>query len=153
MIILSALLLGTASGLRSLTGPAVVAWAARLGALDVSGTMVGFLATGWVVWLLTALAVGELVADKLPVVPNRTDVGPLVGRLLAGAVCGMALGASHGQATAGVLAGCLGALTGTFGGFRLRARLATRLGADLPAALIEDVVAVGMAVVAVLIAV
>lgn len=149
MSILSALLLGTATGLRSITAPAAVAWAAHLGVLDLVGTGLAFLTRGWVVALLTVMAVGELVADKLPFVPNRTDVGPLLGRLVAGGVAGLAVGLSHGQPTASLLAGCLGALAGAFGGFRLRARMARAFGRDLPAALVEDAVAVALVAAAV----
>jgi uncharacterized membrane protein len=43
----------------------------------------------------------------------------------------------------GLLAGVLGAVAGTFGGYEFRARLARAFGKDLPAALLEDLIAVG----------
>jgi uncharacterized membrane protein len=39
--------------------------------------------------------------------------------------------------------GAIGAVIGTLGGRALRARLAAALGGDRPAALIEDVIAIG----------
>jgi uncharacterized membrane protein len=49
-----------------------------------------------------------------------------------------------------LVAGVLGAIAGTLGGAKARAALAQSFGRDLPAALIEDVVAVGGAVLLVL---
>ena len=42
-----------------------------------------------------------------------------------------------------MIAGIIGAVVGTYGGAAVRGRLAAAFGKDLPAALIEDVVAVG----------
>jgi uncharacterized membrane protein len=64
-------------------------------------------------------------------------------RILAGALSGAAIGAARGAAVGGLLAGGTGAVIGTLGGRALRARLATALGSDRPAALIEDAVALG----------
>ena len=46
--------------------------------------------------------------------------------------------------------GAMGAVVGTLGGAAARTALATRLGSDRPAAIIEDVVAVGGAALIVL---
>jgi len=43
----------------------------------------------------------------------------------------------------GMIAGIIGAVIGTLGGRAFRAKLATALGSDRPAALIEDAVAIG----------
>ena len=45
MIYVLSLLIGVVAGLRVLTALAAVSWAARLGALPVAGTPVGFLGT------------------------------------------------------------------------------------------------------------
>jgi uncharacterized membrane protein len=50
--------------------------------------------------LLVAAAIGELIADKLPWVPSRTEPLPFLGRVTGGIVCG------------GVAAGPIGALAG-----------------------------------------
>jgi uncharacterized membrane protein len=93
--------------------------------------------------LALGLAAAELVADKSPRVPNRTDPIPLAGRMLTGALAGAAC-ARNGNKLPTALAGAAGALTGTYVFFYLR-RLATeRLGAPpLAAALTEDAMAVG----------
>jgi uncharacterized membrane protein len=50
----------------------------------------------------------------------------------------------------GAVAGAIGAVIGTLGGADARGRLAKAFGKDLPAALIEDLVAVGGAALIVL---
>ena len=72
MLYVLALLIGVIAGLRAMTAPAAVSWAAGLGWLDVSGTRLGFLASAWTRWIFTVLAVIELVGDQLPSSPSRT---------------------------------------------------------------------------------
>jgi len=152
MLLLLAFGLGIVAGLRSMTAPAVVAWAARLGHLDLASTPLGWLGSGIAAWIFAAAAVGELVGDKLPSTPNRTAIGPLIARLLSGALAGGALAAGHaGSLAAGAAAGALGALVGAFGGYRARTGLVRALGTpDYVVALLEDVVAVGGAILLVL---
>jgi uncharacterized membrane protein len=140
--------LGVVAGLRSVTAPAIVSWAARLGALHLEGTPLAFLAVSWVPYVLTGLMLGELVADKLPRTPARTEPGPFIGRILTGGLSGAGLAAGAGQSlVAGVLAGALGAVAGTLGGYRARTGLVRALGwPDYVVALIEDVVAIGGAI-------
>lgn len=140
-----AFLMGAVAGLRSMTAPAVVAWGARLGRLQLQSTALAFLGSAVAAWLLAALALGELVADKLPTTPSRTRPGPFAGRILTGALSGAALSAGHGGAlAAGAAAGAIGAVAGTLGGYAARTRLVPALGVpDYVVALAEDVVAVG----------
>ena len=56
---------------------------------------------------------------------------------------GAAAGAVFGVLGAGLACGVLGAVLGTYIGAAVRAGLARAFGRDLPAALIEDVIAVG----------
>jgi len=142
MLIL-AFLLGTVAGLRTFTAPAAVAWAAVTGRLSLSGTPLAVLGLPVTAWILTGLTALELVGDKLPKTPSRKAPGPFVARVVSGALCGAAVGWPGGQEAAGALAGALGAVLGTLGGYAARMRLARRFGRDLPAALLEDVVAVG----------
>ncbi len=60
-----------------------------------------------------------------------------------GGLTGGAIGASGGALTPGVIAGIVGAVIGTLGGRAVRARLASAFGSDRPAAVIEDVIAIG----------
>src|SRR5208282_4461571 len=81
-----ALGIGVMAGLRSMTAPAVVCWAAHLHWIDLQGSRLSFLGSTVAMAIVTLLAVGELVADKLPSTPNRTSTGPLVWRVLTGAL-------------------------------------------------------------------
>jgi uncharacterized membrane protein len=137
--------IGVIAGLRSLTAPALVSWAARLGWLDLSGSWLSFLGSRTAVFILSLLALAELVADKLPKTPKRTDLGPLVFRAITGAFSSMALCASaHQPLVIGAILGVLGAIAGAFAGYEIRHRLVEAFGlADLGVALAEDIVAIG----------
>jgi uncharacterized membrane protein len=141
-----ALLFGVVAGLRAMTAPAVVSWGVHLGWFDVGRSWLGFFGHGWVRWLLTALALIELVTDQLPATPSRTVPIQFSGRVLAGGVSGAAVGAAAGLPFTGAVAGVIGAVIGTLGGRALRARLAGAFHNDRPAALIEDAVAIGGAI-------
>jgi uncharacterized membrane protein len=77
---------------------------------------------------------------------NRTVPLQFVARIVSGAVCGAAVGHAAGAWTGGAIAGVLGATIGTLGGAWLRRQLASAFRRDRPAALLEDVVAIGGAV-------
>lgn len=145
-----AFVLGAVAGLRTMTAPAAVSWAAVAGWLVLDGTWLALLAAPWAAAVLTLLALGELIADKLPFTPSRTLAGPFAGRLISGAVCGAAIGFGIAAPIAGLAAGIAGAIAGTVGGHAARRRLAAAFGRDWPAALLEDAVAVVIALVTVL---
>jgi uncharacterized membrane protein len=63
---------------------------------------------------------------------------------------GAALGLPGGMWVGGLVAGAVGAVIGTLGGRAVRAKLAAAFGRDRPAALIEDVVAIGGALLIVM---
>jgi uncharacterized membrane protein len=142
-VYLLALLIGIIAGLRTMTAPAAVAWATHLGHLDLSGTWLAFLGNVWVRWILTALALVELVVDQLPSTPSRTVPVQFGARILTGALSGAAVGAAGRSWVGGLLAGAVGAVVGTLGGRAFRAKLAAAFGRDRPAAFIEDAVAIG----------
>jgi uncharacterized membrane protein len=138
-----AFLIGVIAGLRSMTAPAVVSWAARLGWLHLENTWLAFLGFAATPYILSALAIGELITDKLPKTPSRKAPGPFLGRVLTGALCGAAIGVSGQAPAAGLLAGVLGAVAGTLGGYQARTRAAKAIGGkDLPIALLEDAIAI-----------
>jgi len=142
-VYLLALLIGIVAGLRAMTAPAMVCWAAHLGGLDLSGTWLAFLGNLWARWILTLFALGELVTDQLPSTPSRTVPVQFGTRIVTGALSGAAIGAGRGTLVGGLLAGIVGAVIGTLGGRAFRARLAIAFGSDRPAAFIEDAVAIG----------
>ncbi len=142
-----AFLLGVVAGLRSMTAPAAVSWAAHLGWIRLDGTPVAFLGHAAAAYVLAVAALAELVADKLPRTPNRTDPGPFIGRILLGGLAGGALVVgTGGSLVVGALAGGLGGVAGTQGGYRLRTGLVRALGVpDYVVALGEDLLAVAVA--------
>lgn len=146
-ILFSAFGIGVVAGLRSLTAPAVVSWAAYLGWLNVQGSPLAFMGSIVAVAILSLLALGELGADLSPRIPRRTAPGPLAARFLMGGLCGACLGVSAGQSlSTGALLGALGGLIGAFAGYELRRRLVTGLNIrDVFVALAEDAVAIGLA--------
>ena len=139
-----AFLIGVIAGLRAMTAPAAVSWAARLGWLHLENTWLAFLGYAATPYILCVLAIGELINDKLPKTPSRKAPPGFIARIVTGALCGAALAAADGGLIAGVLAGVLGAIAGTLGGYEFRARLVRAIGGkDLPIALLEDAIAVG----------
>jgi uncharacterized membrane protein len=150
MFIVVALVLGIVCGLRAMTSPAVTSWAARLGLLGVSGTPMAFMGFKYTPIIFTLLAIGELINDKLPKTASRKTPPQFIARILSGCLVGATVGAAAGSLITGVLAGALGAVIGTLGGATARSRLARAFGKDLPAALLEDVAAIVISIVAVL---
>jgi len=147
---LFALLIGIVAGLRALTAPAVVSWAACCGWLHLQGSWLAFLGYAWTPWILSVLALGELITDQLPATPSRTVPVQFATRVITGAASGAALGVPGGLWVGGLVAGAIGAVIGTLGGRAVRARLAAAFGRDRPAALIEDAVAIGGALLIVM---
>jgi uncharacterized membrane protein len=145
MLYLPAFLIGLVAGLRAMTAPAAVSWAARLGWLNLQGTPLAFLGAAVTPWIFTVAALGELVNDKLPKTGSRKAPPPFIARIVMGALAGAAVGAAGQALGAGLVLGALGALAGTLGGYEFRARLARAAGKDLPIALLEDAIAIGLA--------
>ena len=138
MLLLLAFLMGVIAGLRAMTAPAAVSWAARMGRLELDGSWLAFLGSAWTSWVFTVLALGELVTDQLPITASRKVPVQFGGRIVSGALCGAAIGGVWGS-----LAGAAGAVAGTLGGHAARARLAAAFRSDPPAAFLEDAVAIG----------
>jgi uncharacterized membrane protein len=142
---LSALGIGIVAGLRSLTAPAAVSWAAHLHRLDLRDSRLALLGSTIAVYTISALGLGELVGDKLPSTPNRTSLLPMAFRILSGAICGAALCISANRfIIEGTVLGALGAINGAFGGFHVRRLLVKYLKiTDTAIALAEDGLAIG----------
>lgn len=147
-LLVVALLIGIVAGLRAMTAPAVVSWAASLGVLPLVGTPLAWLGWRFTPWIVSLLAVGELVTDQLPNTPSRKVPLQFGTRVVMGGLCGAAVGLAGGLWVAAMVAGALGAVLGTLGGAAARAAMARRFGRDLPAALLEDAAAIGLGVLA-----
>lgn len=147
-VLLLALGIGVVAGLRSLTAPAAVAWAAHVGWINLHGSPLAFMGSVWAVAIFTVLAVIELVADQLPSTPSRTAPVGLSARIVTGALSGACLAiASGGMLWVAALAGALGGIAGAFGGYQARIGLVRTLHVpDFAIAIPEDLVAIGLGV-------
>ncbi|MBE7187079.1 DUF4126 family protein, partial [Jatrophihabitans endophyticus] len=163
-------LAGASTGSRTFTALAAQALTARPGA---AGAPDSVLARPWVQGVVGLLALGELVADKLPMAPSRLEPPGLSGRLVVGAACGAIVARRErdddlgvtGWATepdptalpgdavdrrtrtlACVLAGLVSAAATSWTGVRWRAGASRRFGRDRVGAVLEDAATVGLAV-------
>ena len=141
-------LLGAITGLRTMTPMAVLCWFAYRGDLPVDGTWAAWTGKLPTVIIFTLLAVGELVGDKLPRIPDRVAPIPLASRVLFGGLVGAIVATSlDGSVLEGIFLGVGGALIGAFGGFLIRRELSVQLGCkDWQVAVAEDVIAISCAV-------
>ncbi len=142
-----ALGIGIVAGLRALTPPAVVAWAAHLGWLNLNDTPLAFMGSIITVVIFSLLAVFELISDLRPQTPRRTASVPLVARILTGALCGACVCAASNQSlTIGAILGAIGGAIGAFAGYEIRRKLVAALNIkDIFIALLEDLVTIGLA--------
>jgi uncharacterized membrane protein len=144
LVIALALLIGVIAGLRALTAPAVVAWGAFLGWIDVDAKWSEWIAHPITVTVLTIFLLVELVTDQLPKTPSRRTAPQFLTRLIMGAFAGAVIGSAFFHTFSSMGAGIVGAVLGTMAGAAARERFATaRDGQDRPGAILEDVVAVG----------
>jgi uncharacterized membrane protein len=139
----SALLIGVTAGLRAMTAPALLSLAEQ----EPGKGRHWLLASPQTARVLTTMAVGELVFDKLPFAPRRIAPAGLSGRLLSGAMCGAMV--SRDDERAGALLGIAGALVSSFAGYAIRKGIgrASRLP-DALIALVEDGLAIGIGLAA-----
>jgi uncharacterized membrane protein len=146
-VLLLALGIGFVAGLRSMTAPALVSWAAHLQWIHLQGTPLAFMASPIAVGIFTLAAIGELVTDKLPKTPARTSAVPLIARIVMGALCGACLyAAAAATPLAGAVVGAIGAVIGTFAGYYIRHAIVTRLGVkDVFVAVTEDIITICLA--------
>jgi uncharacterized membrane protein len=143
-VLLLALLIGGASGLRTFTAPAAVAWGAHRDWLNVHNTLLAFMGSTAAVVIFILLAACELVVDKLPSTPSRLKPRGLIGRIISGALCGACVAAAGAQTIVlGAVVGVVGAVAGAFVGNKIRTSLVTALKVpDFVIALLEDAVAI-----------
>lgn len=142
-------LLGVVTGMRTMTGIAVVCWAAWLAWFPEHGW------AAWTTYLVSALvfsvcALGEYAGDTRPNTPSRKAPGPAFARLVFGGLAGaLAATATLEPVAGGILAGVVGAVIGTWGGYAVRAWGGRLAGRDLPVALAESALALALAWIAV----
>lgn len=147
LVFILAIGVGVVAGLRAMTAPAVVSWAAHMGLLNLQGSWLSFMGSTAAVAIFSLAAIGEYVNDKLPNTPSRTAPPSFIARILMGGLAGACLCASAGRSwVVGVVLGAIGAVIGTLGGYQARTRIVQSLKVkDLFVALAEDLIALGLA--------
>ena len=120
------LMLGALTGMRSMAGPAALAF--RRGGILKN--------------VAAALATGEMAADKTTLVGNRTDAVPLFGRAVIGAFVGGVVAQEHDDNM------LVGALIGASAAVAM-AHIAYKVRRNLPASrqvggVLEDAVVIGI---------
>jgi uncharacterized membrane protein len=138
--------IGFVAGLRTMTAPAVVAWAAYLGWLKLSGSPLGFMGSVWAVGFFTVGALAEYVVDQLPSTSPRTEARGLIARAVTGALSGACVGLAAGLSpVTAALVAVVGAMAGAFGGYHARVGLVRGLRVpDIAIAIPEDLIAIGL---------
>jgi uncharacterized membrane protein len=97
--------LAAVSGMRTFSGPAAVTFRHRAGLLRAAAF----------------LAAGEMVADKLPFIPDRVKPGPLAARAVSGAIVGGVIAHEDGaNAAAGAMLGAAAAVAAAVAAYRVR---------------------------------
>jgi uncharacterized membrane protein len=140
--------IGALAGLRTFTPPAVASQAARHSLIPLRRSRLHFLRSSGAANTLTALAIGELVADKLPSMPRRLEAGGLTMRAASGAVCGATIASARRSSkkiiAAGAVLGGLAAIAGGYVGYHVRRQICTKVNVPDPGvAVVEDVLAIG----------
>jgi uncharacterized membrane protein len=144
-VLFLAFAIGVVSGMRSLTAPAVAAWAAHRNWLNLAGSRIAFMGSTAAVAIFTVLALLELITDKLPSTPSRTKRLGLSARFILGALSGACVAVSAGLSiTSGAILGAAGGIAGAFAGYQWRTGLVNALKVpDFAIALLEDAIAIG----------
>ena len=140
--------IGALAGLRTFTPLAVVSHAARRNFLPLRRSRLGFLRSSGMADTIAPLAIGELVADKLPSMPSRLETGALTGRFASGAMGAAAIASARRSSrktiAAGVVLGGMAAIGGAFAGYHVRRQLSLKWNLPDPAvAVVEDILAIG----------
>jgi Predicted membrane protein len=138
--------IGIVAGLRAMTAPLVVSWAAHLGWIELQGSPLSFMGSKVAVIIFTLAAIAEYVNDKLPKTPARTAPPAFIARIVMGALSAACLYAAASQSlVVGALFGAVGAVIGTLGGYQARKNLVKALNIkDIFVAIPEDLVAIAL---------
>jgi uncharacterized membrane protein len=127
-----AAVIGAVAGLRSMTAPALVSHLVK-SAVDGEGSKLGFLNSMVSMRTTLVLALGELVADKLPFLPARTNPPSLAVRAISGGLSGAALCSAKKRSWfAGALIGAGAAVGAAYGAYELRKRAVKRFDLRIP---------------------
>ena len=140
-----AAVMGVAAGMRSMSSPAILSQLAKSGLAPVGHSSIGFLNHPATARTMAVLAAGELIADKLPFLPKRTQAPALITRVISGGLSGAAVcSAKKRSIWLGALFGALGAVGATYGAYRLRKWTGEKFHIPDPVvAVVEDAIVAG----------
>ena len=136
--------LGAVAGMRSMFAPALLSGALKnRPSKRIRRSRLHFMQSPSTATIFKVLAAGELIGDKLPMTPNRTEAAGLMGRGLSGALVGATLAISQRESyLVGGGVGALSAVASTYAFFFLRKKLSQET--ELPDVLwasLEDMLA------------
>lgn len=136
---------GAVAGMRSMSAPAVVSKLNEAGMIGSHNPVLKVLNSPITSAVTTTLAVGEMIADKLPFMPNRTMTGSVVVRAVSGGLSGAAICISKRKPVwVGILLGAGAAVGATYAAFALRKKITKKLHIpDVLVALAEDAFVAG----------
>jgi uncharacterized membrane protein len=131
--------------------PAVISWSARRSGLDLESTPFSAFKSPGIGRTAVAMALGEMLADKTPFVPNRMDSTALLARAVAGGAAGAAVfKARRRNVLVGALVGAAAAVGAAYGTYYLRKSASRYFNvSDRVVALVEDGIALTAGLIAV----
>ena len=149
-LLLRASVLGVMSGMRAAAPAATLSRHAVAHPDGFKKTVFAPLTSPIIATLATVGQIGEMVADKLPFLPNRTDPQPLVARVFGGGLAGAATFREAREPVAlGVLIGASSALVSSYACYYLRRELGKALRVPDPVvAVAEDAAVFGLGALA-----
>ena len=133
--------IGAVAGLRAMMPAALLSIAARHRKDDG-----GIFASSGAAAVLGLLAVGELVGDKLPTTPNRTEPMGLAARIVTGAIGGGVISSQRRKSVPlGIALGALTAVAAAYAGQNIRRAIAEETGIHSSfIGAVEDAIAIGI---------
>jgi uncharacterized membrane protein len=132
--------IGAIAGLRSMSAPALTSHFLANNPGGGSGPVTRLLSLSSTSAISRIMAVGEMIADKTPLVPSRTIPVSLAGRALMGGLCGAAIAERRGGSSlaCGII-GASAAVGSAYAAFHLRQFLHDRFRIPQPIlGLMED---------------
>jgi len=138
--------IGAVAGLRCLTAPALLGYfASRENAGELKNNL---LSSPKVAAVVGALAIGELIGDKLPSTPNRTEPTGLIARIVSGAFVGGSICAARKKnVLTGAALGAVAAVAAAYAGQNIRREICDETGIPTAAlGAVEDGIAISVGI-------
>ncbi|MCY7376113.1 MAG: DUF4126 family protein [Pyrinomonadaceae bacterium] len=136
--------IGAVAGLRAMMPLALLSFAASQRENNKDDR--NFFVSKGVSAALGLLAVGELVGDKLPTAPNRTEPAGLAARIVSGAIGGGVICSARKKSVPlGIALGALAAVAAAYAGQNIRRAIAKETGIHSSLlGVVEDAIAIGI---------